>query len=211
MGEHFEGVIAERRLRPGGDLVSELLRAEAEHGALSGPEVQSWIFTLLVAGSITTTHLLANALLALLVHPAELAAVQADLSLVPGLVEEALRFDAPVQMLFRTATEDVELAGSKIPKGAVVAPLFGSANRDERVFAEPDRFDPRRRSREHVAFGHGVHFCLGAALARMEARAAFEVWLPRLREAALAETPVPRLHSLVFRGPARLPISYRRA
>jgi cytochrome P450 len=209
MGEYFEGVIAERRRRPGGDLVSELLRAEAEHGALSAAEVQTWIFTLLVAGSVTTTHLLANALLALLAHPAELAAVQADPGLVPGLVEEALRYDAPVQMLFRTATEDVELAGTKIPKGAVVAPLFGSANRDERVFAEPDRFDLRRRAREHLAFGHGVHFCLGAALARTEARAAFEVWLPRLRDAALAETPVPRLRSLVFRGPLRIPLSYR--
>jgi cytochrome P450 len=208
MGEYFDDVVAERRLRPGPDVISELLRAEAEHGALSATEVKSWVFTLLVAGSVTTTHLIANALLALLGHPAELAAVQGDASLVPGLVEEALRFDAPVQMLFRTATEDVELAGAKIPKGAVVAPLFGSANRDERVFPDPDRFDPRRRAREHLAFGHGVHHCLGAALARIEARAALEVWLPRLREPALEE-PVRRLRSLVFRGPERLPLRFR--
>ncbi len=209
MSDYFEAVIAERRRRPGEDLVSTLIRAEQEHGALTPTEVKTFVFTLLVAGSITTTHLLANALLALAAHPDQLAKVAADPRLIPATVEEVLRYDSPVQLLFRTATREVEIAGVKIPQGAVLAPLFGAANRDERVFPEPDRFDISRDSREQIAFGLGVHFCLGAALARLEARTALEIWLERTRELVVDAPRVKRLHSLVFRGPESLPLRFR--
>ena len=131
-----------------------------------------------------------------------------DPSLIPSLVEEALRYDAPVQLLLRTASRDVELAGVPIPAGSIVAPLFGSANRDERVFAEPDRFDVTRGPRDHVAFGHGIHFCLGAALARLEARVAFETLVPRMRNPVLAEEHLTWVDSLIMRGPKRLRLRF---
>ena len=107
-------------------------------------------------------------------------------------------------MLFRTATQDVEVAGVTIPKGATVAPLFASANRDEAVFRHPERLDPTRDSKDHLAFGHGIHFCLGAALARLEVRSAFDVLLEGMRKPVLGDEPVRWLKSLVFRGPERL-------
>jgi hypothetical protein len=208
MGEYFDVVIEERRRRPGDDLVSVLIRAEAEHGALTPLEVRVFVFTLLVAGVVTTTHLLANAMRALVAHPDELAKLAAAPALVASLVEEALRYDAPVQLLLRTATEETELSGVRLPRGATLGLLFGSANRDGAVFPEPDRFDVTRAPRDHLAFGHGVHYCLGAALARLEARSAFTALLRRMREPELVGEP-PNLRSLVFRGPVRLPLRFR--
>jgi cytochrome P450 len=209
MGEYFEAVIGERRRRPGDDLVSVLIRAEEEHGALTPLELRMFVFTLLVAGVVTTTHLLANAMRALVAHPGELAKLAATPELVPSLVEETLRWDAPVQLLFRTATEETKLSGVTLPRDATVAVLFGSANRDETVFPEPDRFDVARAPKDHLAFGQGVHFCLGAALARLEARSAFAVLLRRMREPEVVGGPAPDLRSLVFRGPVRLPLRFR--
>ena len=211
MSDYFDTVIEARRQRPGDDLVSALVRAEGEDSALTPTEVKVFVFTLLVAGSATSTHLLANAMHALVRHPEARAAVAACPERVPALVEEVLRWDGPVQMLLRTATEDVEVAGVRIRRGETVAPLFASANHDERIFPDPDRFDVARRPREHLAFGHGIHFCLGAALARLEARAAFEWLLPRMGQPVLEEEPVPWLPSLVFRGPTRLRLRFVRA
>jgi cytochrome P450 len=209
MGDYFDLVIEERRRRPGDDLVSVLIRAEAEHGALTPLELRVFVFTLLVAGVVSTTHLLANGMRALVSHPAELAKVTAAPALVPSLVEEALRYDAPVQMLWRTATEEVVLSDVTLPPDATVGVLFGSANRDGTVFPEPDRFDVARAPRDHLAFGHGVHYCLGAALARLEARMAFDALLRRMREPEVVGEPAPNLRSLVFRGPVRLPLRFR--
>lgn len=209
MGDYFDLVIEERRRRPGDDLVSVLIRAEAEHGALTPLELRVFVFTLLVAGVVTTTHLLANAMRALVAHPAELAKVKAAPALVPSLVEETLRYDAPVQMLLRTATEEAVLSDVTLPRDATVGVLFGSANRDGTVFPEPDRFDVARAPRDHLAFGHGVHYCLGAALARLEGRIAFDALLPRMSELEVVGEPAPNLRSLVFRGPVRLPLRFR--
>jgi cytochrome P450 len=209
MSDYMDAAIEARRRRPGQDLISSLVRAEDEHGVLSAIEVKSFVTTLLVAGSVTTTHLLANALLALTLHPDELARVTHDPTLVPDMVEEALRYDSPVHLLFRTTCEEVEVAGTVLPRDTIVAPLFASANRDETVFPDPDRFDVTRRAREHVGFGHGIHFCLGAALARLEARVAFEVLLERLRKPVLEE-PVRWPGSMVFRGPERLRLRFGR-
>jgi cytochrome P450 len=211
MSEYFQEVIEARRHNPGDDLISTLIRAEAGEAGLTPLEIQVFVFTLLVAGSVTTTHLLANALVALLSHPEELAKVVRDPRRIPGFVEEALRYDTPVHLLFRTAGEDVELSGTTIPQGATLGVLFGSANRDETIFPEPDRFDVDRHPKDHLAFGNGIHFCLGAALARLEARVAFEVLLERIREPVLEETQLHYLRSLIFRGPQRLRISFQNA
>jgi cytochrome P450 len=207
MGDWLDAVIAARAGRSGDDLISVLLRAEAEGGALTHDELRVFVFTLLVAGSITTAYLIGTNALLLAGRPALFRSVRGDRSRIPAIVEESLRHDAPVQMMFRTATADVEIAGTTIPRGATVAALLGSANRDELVFADPDRFDPARDASEHVAFGHGVHFCLGAALARLEARVVLEELVacaPRLEPAG----PAQRVASLVFRGPTRLPLRY---
>jgi cytochrome P450 len=211
MADYFDRVIEERRRDPGEDLISELVRAEEEHAVLTATEVKTFVFTLLVAGSVTTTHLLANGMRALLAHPDELARVQAEPALIPSLVEETLRYEAPVALLFRTTTREVELGGVSIPRNSVVAPLFGSANRDETVFEQPDRFDVGRNPRDHLAFGQGIHFCLGAALARLEACSAFASLLPGMRKAVLDQESVTWLSSLVFRGPTRLRLRFGRA
>jgi len=203
MKTYIATVIDARRRQPGPDLISTLVRAEDDQGVLTPAEVRNFVFTLLVAGSVTTTHLISNLALALLQRPDQLARVAADPALAGSAVEEALRHNSPVQMLWRTPTEDVEVAGTRIPQGATVAPLFGSANRDETVFAEPDRFDVERRPKEHLAFGQGVHFCLGAALARLEARIALESLLLR-GSLVLAEGCLEWPASLIFRGPRRL-------
>jgi cytochrome P450 len=205
MMDWLDGEIAERASHAGSDLLSVLLSAELEGGALSHDELKAFVATLLVAGSITTAYLIGNGILALLDDPTALDAARANASLIPALVEETLRYDAPTQMMFRTATADIEIAGTTIPEGATVAPLLGSANRDESVFPDPDRFDLSRRNLDHLAFGHGVHFCLGAALARIESRVAFEELFARASGFEL-NGDVERVSSLVFRGPTRLPI-----
>ena len=136
-------------------------------------------------------------------HPEARKAVEDDLSLVPEAIEEALRYDAPIQLLFREATCDTEINGTRIAKGEIVVPLLGSANRDERQFDDPDVFRLGRSRSGHLGFGFGAHFCLGASLARLEARAALEGLVPRL-SALEIEGPVPRIHSFLIRGPRQL-------
>jgi len=200
---YLRGVAEERRRRPKDDLVSVIASQQDGATALTTREVIQFVMLLLVAGNETTTNLIGNAVTALLDHPDQLARVAADPALVPAAIEETLRYDAPVQILFRVATQDVELAGTKIPKGAYVAPLLGSANRDERQFGNPDRFDVTRDSQGHVGFGFGKHFCIGAALARLEARIALEALVPELPHFE-REGPRERVDSFLVRGPRRL-------
>jgi cytochrome P450 len=196
--------IAETRKRaPSDDLVSLIVSELQGETALTIREVVQFAVLLLVAGNETTTNLIGNAATALLDHPAELARLARDPSLVPGAVEEALRFDAPVQVVLRTATQDVEIAGMRIPKGAYVAALLGSANRDERRFPDPDRFDVARNPQGHVAFGFGKHFCLGASLARLETRVALEALAPELLRLE-RQGPREAVDSFLVRGPRRL-------
>lgn len=192
-----------RTRRPEDDLVSVIVAAQEGENALSVREVIQFAMLLLVAGNETTTNLIGNAVTALLDHPDQLARVAADPGLVPSMIEETLRFDSPVQIVFRTATQDVEIAGTRIPKGAYVAPMLGSANRDERRFPEPDRFDVTRDPQGHVAFGFGKHFCLGASLARLEARVALEALVPELPRLT-REQPRELVDSFLVRGPRRL-------
>jgi len=194
-----------RKKAPSDDLISQLVSMNDGQG-LSPIELVQFVTLLLVAGNETTTNLIGNATAALLAHPDQLARVAADLSLVPSLVEEALRFDAPVQLVFREALEDVEIAGTKIPAGAIVVPLLGSANRDERRFPDPDAFDVTRNPQGHVAFGFGKHFCLGSSLARLEAKAALEALVPELVRMKHGEPALTRVDSFLVRGPSRLPL-----
>lgn len=200
---YLRGVAEQRRRRPAEDLVSVIVAEQSGDNALTVREVIQFVMLLLVAGNETTTNLIGNAVTALLGHPDQLARVVADPSLVPAVIEETLRYDAPVQLLFRTATRDVEIAGTRIPSGAYVVPLLGSANRDGRQFPDPDRFDVTRNPRGHVGFGFGEHFCLGAALARLEARVALEALIPELPRLE-RRGPSDLVDSFLVRGPEHL-------
>ncbi len=180
MFAYFRGIIEQRRAEPQDDLISALLAAEVEGEKLSERDVLSLCWLLLVAGNETTTNLISNAVLSLLEHPEELARLRANPELLPTAIEEALRYRSPVQFMFRVTKADVELGGQTIPAGSMVLASIGSANRDEAKFPEPDRFDIARDPNPHIAFGVGIHFCLGAPLARLEARVALEAVLRRL-------------------------------
>jgi cytochrome P450 len=208
---YFEAAVAQRRARRNGDLISALIRAEEDQQALTENEVLAFIVLLLVAGNETTTNLIGNALVALTDHPDQLEKVVREPSLIPNLVEETLRYDAPVQFLFRRATQDVEMAGTTIPEGSLCIVVFASANRDERKFPDAERFDVTRDAQGQIAFGHGIHFCLGAPLARLEARIALEALLSRFRNFARRTDKVDRITSVFLRGPQRLPLTFEPA
>jgi cytochrome P450 len=203
---YLRRVAEKRKRRPADDLVSAIVAEQGGESGLSVREVVQFVLLLLVAGNETTTNLIGNAVAALLEHPHQLARVVADPALVSDAIEETLRYDSPIQMVFRTATQDIELAGTRIPKGAYVVPLLGSANRDERQFPDPDRFDVLRRPQGHVGFGFGKHFCLGASLARLEARVALEALVPHLARLE-SKGPSERVDSFLVRGPRRLELS----
>ncbi len=205
---YFEQMIEHRRASPGADVISALVQAEEERDMLSAAEILALAVLLLVAGNETTTNLLGNAVLTLLNHPDELAKVRVDRSLVPALVEEVLRYNSPVQVIFRRTAQEVELEGGKIPAGQNVFLLLGSANRDERQFPEPDRFDIARNPQDHVAFGYGIHYCLGAPLARLEGRNALQALLFDCPPFRLAVEQVAPIASLIVRGPQTLPLRF---
>ncbi|HEX4419845.1 MAG TPA: cytochrome P450 [Kofleriaceae bacterium] len=200
------GLIEDRRRAPTGDLVSILLHGGAD--PLTADEVTSVSRLLIIAGNETTTNLVGSCVLALLRHPAELALLRGDPSLAAAAVEESLRYDAPVQLVSRRTTTPTELAGLRIPAGATVLVVLGSANRDAARFPEPDRFDVQRRPVGHLALGAGVHYCLGAALARRTAVIALEALIAAARVWSPAHPldDIPIIDSSQLRGPARLPL-----
>jgi len=203
---YLNDVIAERRRNPTDDLVGALVTAEEESRSLSPAEVLGFCFLLLIAGNETTTKLLGNALFWLGAFPDQRELLLADPSRIPGAVEETLRYDTSTQALARVLTRDVELHGVTLPAGRKGLLLFGSANRDERRWGEPDRFDIDRNPAGHLAFGHGLHHCLGAPLARLETRVALDVLLPRLGRYEVDTPAAARVHSGNVRGFARLPV-----
>ncbi|MGH8929694.1 MAG: cytochrome P450 [Egibacteraceae bacterium] len=172
----------DRRARPREDLISKLATAEVDGEQLTDNEVVGFSTLLLLAGHITTTALLGNTVLCLDEQPAALAELRADRSLVPGALEEVLRYRSPFPQLGRVTMREAELSGTVVPPDVFVAPWVLSANRDERAFADPDRFDIHRVSNHQVAFGKGIHFCLGAPLARLEAKIALNILLDRYAE-----------------------------
>ncbi len=180
--DYFREAIEQRRAAPREDLLSDLVRAEVERELLSADEVRTMAVVLMLAGNETTTNLIGNAMAEILQHPKQLRRLRADPSLIPGFIEEALRFSSPVAMLVRTLTQDVTIRGVTIPEGEAVALMLGAANRDPRRFPDPDRFDITREPSTHLAFGYGIHFCVGAPLSRLEARVAFEEMFGRFPE-----------------------------
>ncbi len=205
---YFSELIARRRRSPGGDLVSGLIAAQDAGRGLGDREILGFCFLLIVAGNETTTKLIGNAIHWLAVFPDERAKLRDDPTRIPDGVEEILRFDTPTQALARTLTRDVTVHGVRLPAGRKGLLLFGSANRDERRWERPDVLDVDRRPAGHLAFGHGVHHCLGAPPARLEARVALEELLPVLGDYAVDAAGAERVHSGNVRGFARLPIRF---
>src|SRR5438874_6365459 len=190
--------------------MSLMLRAEHEGEHLTRDEVVANCVLLLFAGHETTTNLLGNGLCHLLRHPAQAALVRADRSLLHGAVEELLRYDGPVPATVKIATEDVPWHGRTIRRGDMVVPFIASANRDPRQFRDPDRLDVRREPGRHVAFAAGIHYCLGAWLARLEARIVLDTVFRRLPGLGLASSE-PRWKPMIFlRGLEALPLSWPR-
>jgi cytochrome P450 len=205
---YFDRLIGERRERPGDDLVSVLIAAEEQGQVLTHSELLGFCFLLIIAGNETTTKLIGNAAYLLAEHPAQRAAITRDPARIPGAVEETLRFDGSTQAMARCLTRDVELHGERLAAGTKVLLLYGSANRDDRHWPDADRFDVGRETAGHMAFGHGIHHCLGAALARLETRVALEELLPVLGDYTVEKERTRRVHSGNVRGFASLPLRF---
>ena len=205
---YFQELIATRRTRLGDDLLSELIRAEEEGDRLSPSELISQAIGLLIAGFETTIGLIGNGVRALVEHPGELAKLRARPEVITSAVEECLRYDGPIILTARVLHVDTDFGGKTIPCNAKVWRMLAAANRDREVFSDPDRFDVERQPNEHLAFGGGPHFCLGAYLARLEAQIAIGSLVGRFRDLELASPSVEWGPSL-FRVPGRLPLRFR--
>ena len=208
---YLADLVEAKRARPADDLLTDLVEATDEGERLDRQELLAMTFLLLIAGYVTTVNLIGNGTLALLRAPDQLDRLRADPSLVPQAVEELLRFDGPVNPgLTRFASEDLEIGGVRIPRGDIVLLAVAAADRDPRRFPDPDRLDVDSAGSGHLAFGHGVHYCLGAPLARLEAQVAFTALLTRLPDLALA-VPDDQLQwsaSGVLRGVRELAVSF---
>jgi hypothetical protein len=203
---HLTDLIAERRRVPGDDLVSVLIEAEEDGDRLTANELLRFCFLLLIAGYETTTKLLGTAVYWLDRYPDQRAALLADPGLIPSAVEEVLRFDGPTPLMARTLTEEVTVDGVTMPEGARVLLLFGSANRDDERWGDPDRFEVRRNPTGHLAFGQGAHFCLGASIARLEGRIALGEFLARFPDYAVVREGLQRAHTDNNRGFNAVPV-----
>ncbi|MFK4221846.1 cytochrome P450 [Streptomyces sp. NPDC019890] len=213
MNEYLGRLLADKREQPGEDLMSALINTADEDGdRLGGEELLGMAWLLLVAGHETTVNLISNGVLALLSHPGELAALRADFSLMEGAVEEMLRYEGPLETpTYRFTVEPLEIGGTVIPGGGqLVLVALADADRDPTRFPDPERFDIRRDTRGHLAFGHGIHYCLGAPLARLEARIAIRSLLERCPELALDGHPAALTWrtGMLIRGPERLPVRW---
>lgn len=197
--------IEKRRSAPTDDMLSALVDANQNHG-LTDEELLGFCMLLLVAGHETTTTLLSNSLRALAAHPDQMRLLAGEPDRIPAGVEEILRYDSPIMSMARTIKTDAHLHGETIPAGDRLLLLFGSANRDERQFENPDTFDVTRKTGRHLSFGHATHHCLGAALARLEARVALEELLPRLSAVEIDESKIERNVHVNIRSISKLPI-----
>jgi cytochrome P450 len=210
MNEYLGHMIAQRRAAPRDDLLTRLVTAEADGQRLTQHDILGFFQLLVVGGQETTANLINNAVLCFIDNPNQLALLRSRPELLPGAIEEVLRCRSPLQWLMRTPTRDIALHGQSIPAGKLVLAMLGSANRDPQQFREPDRFDIHRDPNPHIAFGHGIHSCLGAALSRMEARIALSDLLSRTKHFELANNDpwVPR-KALHVHGPASLPLRFK--
>jgi cytochrome P450 len=206
--EYLTPLMAQRQAEPTNDLLSKLMHAEVEGTRLTAEEVLGFLRLLLPAGAETTYRLTGSCLYALLTHPEVYEEVRADRSAIDLLIQETLRWESPVQFVSREPTEDVEISGHPVPAGGLLSVVVGSANRDERHYSEPDRFDLHRKNDDHLAFGFGAHFCAGSHLALLEARTALNALLDRLPNLRLDAEPESTVVGLAFRSPNRLPVTF---
>jgi cytochrome P450 len=209
MDEYLGGLLSDRRASPRPDLLTRLLQAHLDSERLTQAEILGFFQLLLLAGSETTTNLINNSILCFIECPDQLARLRAAPELLPSAIEEVLRYRSPLQWMFRVTRRDVQMHGQTIPAGKVTLVMLGSANRDPKQFPDADRFDITRNPNPHLAFGHGIHFCLGAALARLEARVALTELLSRIGEFNLAsDLPWEPRKGLHVHGPTSLPLRF---
>ncbi len=209
MRDYFMRLADERRVNPRSDLISGLVAAEIDGQHLNDDDLLQMLILLLVAGNETTTNLISNAVIEFMNHPDQLQRVLDDPALLPTAIEEVLRYCSPVQATARRATRDVEVRGKTIKQGELAVVWLAAANRDPEVFANPATFDVRRTPNRHVSFGLGIHFCLGAPLARLEARVALETFLARVQNFHRTDDePLPRVPTFIMRGVRSLPIAF---
>ena len=211
MMAYFGQMAAARREHGAEDLITALVEAEIEGEALEDWEVLGFCMLLLIAGNETTTNLMGNAIAFLSQRPDLWEALRGDRSLIPQFIEEMLRYESPVQVLFRATTRDVEVNGVTIPEGERVGVFYGAANRDPEEWEEPNEFQMERDLHAHVGFGHGTHYCLGSPLARAEARITLNAWLDRFAAIAPAAPPVRQTGSGVVLGYTSLPVTLTEA
>ena len=204
---YFRRLLAERRTQPRDDLLSAMLAAEENGKSLSEAELLALCTLLLAAGHETTVNLIGSAVLLLLRHPGERKRLQDDLGLLPSAVEECLRFEPPVQLTDRAVVRPCELGGVALQPGTIVAAVLAGANRDPERFEDPERFDVARRGERHLSFGLGSHFCLGAALARLETQLALDGLLRRFPDFSGRTDAIEWRRSAILRGPISVPIS----
>ncbi len=208
---YLRAMFEEKRKNPKDDLISGLVRAEEAGDKLSEDELLGMVFLLLIAGHETTVNLIGNGMLALLQHPDQLQKLREDPSLIKPAIEELLRYDGPVESSTeRFAREDIAIGGTVIPKGEMVMVVIASADHDPERFANPDELDLTRADNKHLAFGKGIHFCLGAPLARMEGQIAINTLLRRIPELRLADSPgsLTWRPGMVLRGLKGLPVEF---
>ena len=209
MQEYLGRLIERRRMAPQDDLLTKLVEAEVDREHLTEDDILGFFQLLLLAGHETTTNLIDNALLCLVENPDQLARLKAAPHLMPSAIEEVLRYRSPVQTMFRQTQRAVEVHGQVIPAGKLVFAMIGSANRDSQQFRDPGRFDIARDPNPHVAFGHGIHFCIGAPLSHLEARIALADFLERVNGFALAsDEPWEPRQAFHVHGPSRLPLRF---
>ncbi|POX37286.1 cytochrome P450 [Streptomyces sp. Ru73] len=206
MGRYLVDLAERRRDRPSDDMLSAFVNDPGPERPLTREELAATAVLLLVAGHETTVNLITNGVLTLLRHPDQLERLRHDPGLLPGAVEELLRYEPPVHLLQRVPLAHIDVGGTTIPKGVPVVLVPASGSRDPVRFRDPDRFDPARTDNQHLGFGSGVHFCYGAPLARIEAQTALAALLPLLGTATLLEDPPPYRHSALLRGPRHLPL-----
>jgi len=208
LGRYFADLVADRRASPRDDLLTKLIEAEDKGDQLTEHELISTVILLFAAGFETTTHLIGNGLLALLRNPGELDRLRGDRSLIRSGVEELLRYDSPVQIAARTTYEELPVGGQTIPSGNLVLAMLGAANRDPARFTDPDRLDVGRDEGAPMSFGGGIHFCLGAALARLEGQIVLDRLLERFRTMELVGGPPTVRDSLTLRGLTELRVHF---